>query len=468
MSLFNLPFTQKLLHFFTRPNNLTDKCEEHSQTSLTLNNIQHCCATSAGEQKRVLLISADNGNRDELMNQLDIWGYQTVTCRTPEEALEQLARSTEKIDPLHFLILDRRRLEVDPGEFIKSLQNNPVLEQLTTILVGSHLPEQEQASLKQAGYHCLVSAPLNKRLLFSALQSSVESSGNTAGITNLSDKFQETHPRLEPIRVLLATDDCETHEQATKILENEGHVICVAEDGHQALNALETDIFDLAIIDAELPVLSGIQVINIHHLDCPIGQWMPFILLSEEDNHNHEQYYQYSRIKACLSKPVNNQHLIQTLNKLIKQQDPTKSTRPVKTAWSDKMIVHANTTQTPSLINLQTLKDLESIGTNSDFIDQLIHLFEYDGKKTLHQLADAAKQQDMTRFKEMAHLLLDSASQIGATQLYVLTLYASQIDQAGFIKNSARINEEIITSFDETYYELIQYLAEKTDSLSNS
>ena len=467
MGPFNSSFLQQILRFITGSNNSTNQGGVRSQTSLT-NTIQRCSSASSSEQKRVLLISADSGNRDELVDQLDTWGYQTVTCRSPEEAINRLAKPTEHCNPFHFLILDSRRLVVEPREFASQLQTGSLLEQLTIILVGPHLSDQEQASLKSAGYHYQVATPLNKRVLFAALQSSAYNTDATAGVTNLLDRYQKAHPKVSPKKILLAAYDSETCERAAKILENEGHAVRVAKDGHQALDALETDIFDLAIIDVELPSLSGIQVINIHHLDCPIDQWMPFILLLEEDTHSN-QYYQYSRIKACICKPINTQHLIKTLYELIKQQDQTHESLPPETALVNQHPLNHRTARSTVLLDRSILKELESIDeTNNNFIHQIVHLFEEDGQRTLHELAKAVKQHDIILFKEMAHLLLDGASLLGAKKLHKLSLCASQISQEDFTNHADRMVNEIQATFNATDYELIQYLSEKTDSLSRS
>ena len=461
MSLFNVSSIRRLLNLFS-----AGKHEKESKQAVISNNTLHCSPHNI--EQRILLLSSEKKNRDELTNQLTTWGHHVTTCLTSDEAINWLTKPDNNTHPFHTFILDRRHLKIDPSAFATALKNDGLLGQQILILVGPQLPEQEQESLKEMGYHYQIATPLNTRALFVALKKPDISPANFNGIGNLLDKYQERHPKLTAKKILLAVNDSETRNQVTETLENEGHITCIVEDGHQALNALEIDIFDMAIIDAELPLLSGIQVINIHHLDCPIDQWMPFILLFEEDTLSNQQYYQYSRIKACMSKPIKTQALIQTLFELLKQHDNGQEKLPAKRAWNNQSSTPINTTQSLTMINHQTLRELELVGTNRDFVDQLIHLFEEEGRRSLHQLIDASQQKKILPFKEMAHHLLDSASLLGATQLYELALYASQIEPADFEKNATRLSDEITAVFDTTNYELQQYLTEKKKSLPYS
>ncbi len=444
MSLFNISFTRKFLQLFSGSNNVLCNSSEIAQN--------------------ILLISANNHHADELTEQLNTWGYQVEHYHSTEEAL---CRLTDTISRANFkaLIFDHRHLSIDPKWFIEKLHHSLPLPPLTTILVGPQPSKHEQVLLKKAGYHFQVATPLDTRRLFSALHTPVENIENCAGISNLLDKFNDIYPRLSAKKILLAAQDNETVDLAKNTLEKQGHTVSVAKDGQQALLALETTHFDITIIEKELPLLSGIQVVNIHHLDCQSDQWMPFILLLEEGS---VENYPSSQVKAYLAKPINSQQLIKTLYNLAQQQSVHPKNIPCKQPPTLHHMSLLNAVQETTLVEQTILEELNAMSSSSHFIHQLIHLFEEDGKRTLQELYEAVASDDFAYFKEIAHLLLDSSSFLGTTRLYELSLHATQINKREFTESAESILRGLEETFNMTTTELFQYLSKKTDSLSNS
>lgn len=415
-------------------------------------------------QKHTLLVSTNDRHSAELTQQLHIWGYRVEHCHSMEDALIQLDRSIEGVS-FQFLIVDHRQFTIEPKAFIENIENFPLFEQLTLILVGPQGSKCEQRSLKEAGYHFQVATPLDTRLLFTALHTPKQPSKMSANIPNLLDKFNEHHPRLSPLKILLAASDDETLELASGVLKNLGHTLSIAKDGQQALLALENTFFDITIIDKELPLLNGVQVINIHHLGASIDQWMPFVLLVDEEADKH---YQSRAVCAHLAKPINSQQLVKTLYALLQSEEVEPKKLPCKQSAPCHQPAPTISTKKTALVNRSILKELDAMGRDTLFIHQLIHLFEEDGRTTLNELTEAVNTDDYLLFKEMAHLLLDSSSFLGTTRLYKLSHHATQMSKAQFINSGNSLLGELEMTFNITTTELLQYLSEKTDSLTSS
>ncbi|MBU2636919.1 MAG: sigma-54 dependent transcriptional regulator, partial [Bacteroidetes bacterium] len=62
---------------------------------------------------------------------------------------------------------------------------------------------------------------------------------------------------------ILIVDDEETYRyMLNTVLTNEGYQTAVAGDGIQAINALQTDVFDIALLDIKMPKVDGIDVLK--------------------------------------------------------------------------------------------------------------------------------------------------------------------------------------------------------------
>ena len=62
--------------------------------------------------------------------------------------------------------------------------------------------------------------------------------------------------------MLVADDNPTNREVLQRILERGGHTATLVSDGERALDALETSHFDVALIDRNMPRLSGIETVQ--------------------------------------------------------------------------------------------------------------------------------------------------------------------------------------------------------------
>ena len=90
------------------------------------------------------------------------------------------------------------------------------------------------------------------------------------------DKNNETAAKA---RILLAEDDAAMRRLLEVVLKRAGYEIVSAEDGLQAMQAAGTQNFDLAVIDAIMPNLSGLELCRIFRAN-PMWQNMRLVLMS--------------------------------------------------------------------------------------------------------------------------------------------------------------------------------------------
>ena len=80
-------------------------------------------------------------------------------------------------------------------------------------------------------------------------------------------------------RILLAEDDAAMRRLLEIVLKRAGYEVVAAEDGLQAMQAAGTQQFDLAVIDAIMPNLSGLELCRIF-LANPMWQNMRLVMMS--------------------------------------------------------------------------------------------------------------------------------------------------------------------------------------------
>ena len=66
-------------------------------------------------------------------------------------------------------------------------------------------------------------------------------------------------PRVPGLRILLAEDTPVNQRLVSALLEERGHTVVVANDGREAIAALERESFDLILMDVQMPGMDGFQ-----------------------------------------------------------------------------------------------------------------------------------------------------------------------------------------------------------------
>jgi DNA-binding response OmpR family regulator len=112
-------------------------------------------------------------------------------------------------------------------------------------------------------------------------------------------------------RLLIVEDDLEMRDLLRKVLEKEGHEVCVAADGHEAVGMLSHDKFDLVVTDLLMPNDGGLALLDTIRMTQP---WLPVIILTAFGD-----WGSYSRAlelgaAAFISKPLKMAELIAAIH----------------------------------------------------------------------------------------------------------------------------------------------------------
>ena len=61
------------------------------------------------------------------------------------------------------------------------------------------------------------------------------------------------------MKILLAEDNAINQKLALRLLEKRGHSVVIANNGKEALARLDEDIFDLILMDIQMPEIDGLE-----------------------------------------------------------------------------------------------------------------------------------------------------------------------------------------------------------------
>jgi CheY-like chemotaxis protein len=122
---------------------------------------------------------------------------------------------------------------------------------------------------------------------------------------------------MSPSTILLAEDDLEIRDVVQDLLEEIGCDVIPARTGKQALDFLSNDPRsppDIVILDLMMPLVTGWQVLEVIQRD-PALAAVPVVILTAATQDRP------SGVAALLQKPFQADHLIETIQRLLRPDD---------------------------------------------------------------------------------------------------------------------------------------------------
>jgi CheY-like chemotaxis protein len=124
------------------------------------------------------------------------------------------------------------------------------------------------------------------------------------------------------IRVLLTEDNIVNQRVALRILEKEGYAVVVANNGKEALKALEEQALDVVLMDIQMPEMGGFEATAaIRDRERHDGSHIPIIAMTAHAMAGDRELCLAAGMDDYIAKPVRAQELIDLIEK--------HATRPV-------------------------------------------------------------------------------------------------------------------------------------------
>lgn len=221
----------------------------------------------------------------------------------------------------------------------------------------------------------------------------------------------------QPLKVLVADDNAANCKILKKVLEMAGHQAVVVADGEQALAALERDRFDLALLDINMPDVTGYEVAKLYRMS-HVGEWrLPIVALTADVTSETERLCREAGMDAVLTKPMEPAQLLAALTDI-----------HAKAVAGDRRPIFAPQVVTPisvhprfvpdagAVVDEQTLVALKSLG-GSEFVVEVVDTFRKDARRLIEDLREAVERGDLRDFRDVTHSLRSGAANVGGVRL---------------------------------------------------
>ena len=113
------------------------------------------------------------------------------------------------------------------------------------------------------------------------------------------------------LRILVAEDSRTNQRLAVRLLERQGHAVTIVNNGKEAVEAIRRELFDLVLMDVEMPVMDGLAATRaIRSYESRRGTRLPIVAVTTRDN---QRDCLAAGMDAHLNKPLRLDRLNRTL-----------------------------------------------------------------------------------------------------------------------------------------------------------
>ena len=353
--------------------------------------------------KRVLIVDDNETNRLILTRQLGGWGMESAAAANGQEALQQLQNSK----PYDVIILDMQMPEMDGVALAQAIHAQPKPTRPPIILLSS------MGELVTGEASVYFTAQLNKPVKPSQLQRSLlrvlHPGGGTGLLTPPKPQSQRDRELGEahPLRILVGEDNLTNQIVMRRMLAHMGYTADIAADGHEVLAALRRQLYDVVLLDIQMPNMDGLTALRHIHAEWP-PEKRPFIVAVTADALvGRREKYLAAGVDDYLSKPIRMDGLMTILGQIQPLAARISETEEVARLKSETAVSHIDWAM------METLYGDDS----QEILSQIIPQFAADVHRIYEQMQAATQRKESDKLAKQAHELKGSSSAMGAPAL---------------------------------------------------
>lgn len=233
---------------------------------------------------------------------------------------------------------------------------------------------------------------------------------------------------LDGLTILLAEDNPTNQMVATQMLESLGAEVVLAADGKEALERLHSDTFDVALIDIEMPRVSGVELIKLLRDEGGRFAALPLIALTAYVMREHREAIEAAGADGIIAKPILSIDEFGRQVRSILDDPPVARSAPPERA-------RPTGDGTAPTMDTETFRAL-CAAFDPPRRGELLHKVSRDIETACHQITEARPETDHDVVRAASHVLISVAGTIGAERLMSL---AKCLNSAGHDEDSRKI-----------------------------
>jgi signal transduction histidine kinase/CheY-like chemotaxis protein/HPt (histidine-containing phosphotransfer) domain-containing protein len=370
----------------------------------------------------VLVVDDNATNRRILGETLAKWGMRSVAVDGGHAALGLLGqREANRYD---LIIVDGHMPGLDGYDLAEKIRALPGRKDALIMMLTSLADAGQRSRCEQLGITSVLTKPVMRSELLQAIL------GVLRGVPTVKarPKPVASEPRVRPLEILLAEDNPVNQMVAVGILSKRGHIVRVAPNGYEALEAFERERFDLVLMDVQMPVMGGFEATaRIRAAEKATGGHIPIIALTARAMKGDLELCLAAGMDGYLTKPIKALALIQEVERL----------------------TVGNESAVPGVGGMDDASLLNRFAGDAQLLRGVAELFLVSESGLRSQLAAALSRHDGKEISRTAHSLLGSVGNFGAERAMALAGELELMGQGNNLSGAGKVFESLVQTLDD-------------------
>ncbi|OQW93092.1 MAG: hypothetical protein BWK79_12990, partial [Beggiatoa sp. IS2] len=413
--------------------------------------------------RRLLIIDDDPTDLNVLNLQAKAWGIEVVMCPSGKEALNILMGSQQKFE---LAILDMQMPSVDGFSLIRQIRQRFSTSELPLIL----LVTDESIKIDTGLCSSVLKKPVRANDLLICLENIFLTKTVKFTPPLVQPQIQTLSPPPRELRILLTEDNVTNQKVALLLLKRIGYSADVAENGLEAVRALERQQYDIILMDIQMPEMDGFEATKQIRERWSAPEKRPYIIaMTAHAMRGYREKCLQAGMDDYITKPVQPSELVSAIEQCPRSQTlqnqaatdskvpDTKNTENSKVPYTkpvenldNSMVADIQTGKMPendTLITAMRAALVALIGEEEPELTHELVMTYLEGSDILvAELQTAIVEQDATKLAQAAHSMKSSSASLGATQLAEL---CKQLEQQGRAGNLQEADNRVEKTVDE-------------------
>ncbi len=263
----------------------------------------------------ILIVDDNATNRFIIERILKNWNLNPISCESGSCAIKILLEAQRKGTPIPVVLMDMQMPEMDGETTSKKILAEPSLAETKIIILTSMGQRGDAKRLKKIGCKGYLTKPIKQSQLFNMISTVMAKQAQPNEDTPIETKYSVEEHKKRSLKILLVEDNQINQRVAVKILEKRNYRVTIANNGLEALDILKTELFDVILMDVQMPEMDGLTATRKIRVQDGPAQKIPIIAMTANAMKGDEEACMEAGMDDYISKPFKPKELFATIEK---------------------------------------------------------------------------------------------------------------------------------------------------------
>ncbi len=388
---------------------------------------------------RVLVVDDNAASREYLTRMLEDLDCEVKSVSSGGDVIPALFRGVMTNSKFELVLLDMQMPDMNGEATLREIRSEPITQEVKVVILTSMGRLNELARAHEMGYSGHLVKPICQSQVREVIQYALETQGNQRPqISKEQKKKKQTGGlQIRGLRIMVAEDNELNQKMMSIMLTRQGHMVEIASNGREAVEAAITKNFDLIFMDLQMPEMDGLEASRRIREHEKGKTHIPIIALTAYAMQGNMQKLTEAGIDDYIPKPFETKRVLQAIDSCMGTS--------IYTALSDRKTPEIQQSSDDKPI-LDVQGSLSRFSNDFSFYRELLKEFVEALPEKVATMKKDAGNGEWKKVSGQAHNMKGVAANFGAMKLSTL---AAELDSQ-LMKGETGEANELITGISDS------------------